>query len=150
MIGEARTPVSGSAEIGGILPFEPSPILPHWLELTPQSRNPLRLAETTLEVAQKDPTPMCWVCPPAESPVASIVMVTSNTLTLTKLCLASLLGNSEGRAFEVIIVDNASADRSREYLSRLADRVPSVRLAFNETNRGLAPVTNQGLVLARG
>lgn len=49
--------------------------------------------------------------------------------------------------FEVIVVDNASTDGSREWLAR---EDPAVRVIPLETNRGFAPAVNAGIRAARG
>jgi GT2 family glycosyltransferase len=86
--------------------------------------------------------------PVAPAPAASIVIVTYNQLTFTRLCLESLLTNTDSPSYEVIVVDNASTDGTPAYLHELARRRPAVRVVPNDANRGFARATNQGLVLA--
>jgi GT2 family glycosyltransferase/glycosyltransferase involved in cell wall biosynthesis/2-polyprenyl-3-methyl-5-hydroxy-6-metoxy-1,4-benzoquinol methylase len=81
---------------------------------------------------------------------ASIVVVTYNNLACTKLCLESLLSNTEYPEYEVIVVDNASSDGTPAYLRYLARRQPRVQLILNNENYGFARANNQGLEMARG
>src|SRR5262249_28067577 len=81
---------------------------------------------------------------------ASIVVVTHNQLAFTRLCLESLLANTDGPDYEVIVVDNASTDGTADYLRGLAERRPAVRVVPNDANRGFAAATNQGLAMAAG
>ena len=69
-------------------------------------------------------------------PVAAVV-VSCNSAAEIGDCLASL-----GEAAEVVVVDNASADETREVVSR--DH-PQVRLIANRENRGFAAGANQGV-----
>ncbi len=90
-------------------------------------------------------------CPgEAASPLVSIGIVTFNNVHLTRLCLTSLFLETHYRPFEVIVVDNASSDSTREFLESFAARYPAVRLAFNSTNRGFAAANNQAIELSRG
>ncbi|MCS7260183.1 MAG: glycosyltransferase family 2 protein [Anaerolineae bacterium] len=61
-------------------------------------------------------------------------------------CLDALREQSYPR-LEIIVVDNASTDRSRELLSTC---YPEVRLLALDRNRGLTGALNRGLQLARG
>lgn len=70
----------------------------------------------------------------------AIVVVSYNTSALLRQCLQS--ANSAGRATEVIVVDNASHDESVAMVRR---EFPAVELLANETNRGFAAGTNQGI-----
>jgi hypothetical protein len=48
------------------------------------------------------------------------------------------------------VVDNGSADGTREYLTALAAHQPRVRVVLNPANIGFARACNQGLAIARG
>lgn len=113
--------------------------------LEPLERRPLRLASATVEHAMSQPVPVGR--PVLERPVASIVMVTYDNLLCTRLAIESVLANTEP-AFEVIVVDNASADATSEYLELLERRNPSVRVIRNDRNEGFAAANNQALAIA--
>jgi GT2 family glycosyltransferase len=83
-------------------------------------------------------------------PRASVVVVTYNNLDYNRLCLESLLRNSLWPEFEVIVVDNASADGTPEFLRELESRDQRVKVILNSDNRGFAKANNQGLALATG
>ncbi|MBX3279272.1 MAG: glycosyltransferase [Acidobacteria bacterium] len=83
-------------------------------------------------------------------PLVSIVVVTCSDLELNRVCLQSLLTNTEWPDFELVIVDNASADGTRKYLSDLAARHENIRLVFNDADRGVAAAHRLGLAEARG
>src|SRR4051812_48300234 len=107
---QGPAPVDTGGHVPGRVPAEP---LPPWLDLVPRSRNPLRLAAPTLERALGAPLPDTRTGLPSGPPSASVVIVTYNNQALTRLCLASLLGNTDGPDYEVIVVDNASTDGTR-------------------------------------
>jgi GT2 family glycosyltransferase len=113
------------------------------LDISTQSRWPTRLRPETERVILAAPLPA------AEPPAVSIVVVTLNNLTFTRLCLETLLAQTDGPAYEVIVVDNASADGTVDYLTELAEAYPIVRPVFNMENSGFAAANNQGLSLAR-
>jgi N-acetylglucosaminyl-diphospho-decaprenol L-rhamnosyltransferase len=79
----------------------------------------------------------------------SIVVVSWNTRALLRGCLRSALeAAKEVRGeVEVIVVDNASSDGSRELVEA---EFPGVRLIANRTNAGFALATNQGIRESRG
>lgn len=83
-------------------------------------------------------------------PLASVVVVSFNTLAFTRLCVASILANTEYPNYELILVDNGSDDGSAEDLAQLAARYPHLRLIRNPDNRGFGPANNQGLTIAQG
>ena len=85
-----------------------------------------------------------------EVPRVSIVVVTFNQLACTKLCLTSVLTNTDAPAYELIVVDNASSDGTQDYLRELAAVHPHVRVLCNDQNLGYAPANNQGLAMAAG
>ncbi len=86
----------------------------------------------------------------AAQPAASIIIVSYNNLALTKLCLASVLRHTAELAYEVIVVDNASADATPEFLRQLAARNASVRVLLQNENLGFARANNLALQQARG
>src|SRR5207247_1449331 len=83
-------------------------------------------------------------------PAASVVVVSYDNLLLTQLCVASVIATADETLFELIVVDNGSADGTAEYLRDLERANRGVRVIFNQTNRGFAAATNAGLRLAQG
>jgi GT2 family glycosyltransferase len=81
---------------------------------------------------------------------ASIVVLTHDNLAFSRLCLASLLENTEYPNYELIVVDNASSDGTVEELQRLAGSIPNFRVILNDHNAGFGPGNNQGLAAASG
>lgn len=75
----------------------------------------------------------------------SIVIVSWNTIDITRACLRSVYENLGELRAEVFVVDNASADGSAEMVER---EFPAVRLLRNSDNRGFAAANNQALRLA--
>jgi GT2 family glycosyltransferase len=61
-----------------------------------------------------------------------------------------VLANTDDISYELVVVDNGSAEPTRRYLEVLAARNRHVRLIRNEDNRGFAPACNQGLAAAEG
>jgi GT2 family glycosyltransferase len=121
---------------------------PYGMVLTPVSRRPTRLpAEAVAAIEATQPAPPAT---PMPDPLASIVVVSFDSLHYTRLCLETVLANTHSPPFELIVVDNGSADGSREYLEALATRDPRLRLLANEENAGFPAACNQGLAVARG
>lgn len=83
----------------------------------------------------------------AARPNVSIVIVSWNTRELLAQCLASLEVERPAVALEVIVVDNGSADGSREMTAR---DFPLVELIANPDNRGFSAASNQGVAAASG
>ncbi|MBE6102676.1 MAG: glycosyltransferase [Selenomonas ruminantium] len=77
--------------------------------------------------------------------MTSIIILSYNTLELTRMCLESIRAHTPEK-YEIIVVDNASADGSLEYLREQAD----VRLIENKENMGFPKGCNQGLAMAEG
>jgi GT2 family glycosyltransferase len=77
----------------------------------------------------------------------SIIVINWNTRDLLSQCLRSVFGVAVGCHFEIIVVDNASADGSPQMVE--AD-FPQVLLLKNSTNRGFAAANNQGIERAQG
>ncbi len=83
-------------------------------------------------------------------PRVSVVVVTYNNLELTKACLASIDAHSYYGNLEVIVVDNASSDGTREYLAEWVSGASDRKIIANEQNKGFAAANNQGLATATG
>lgn len=81
---------------------------------------------------------------------ASIVVLTYNNLEDTRICLESIFSKTESPEYEVIVVDNASTDGTREYLVQLASARENLRVQLNEHNEGFARGNNIGAALAQG
>jgi GT2 family glycosyltransferase len=77
----------------------------------------------------------------------SIVIPSYNVGQLLDACLTSIRQFPPGSPYEVIVVDNASSDRTVELIRHLH---PDVQVVANVTNRGFGQAANQGLTLARG
>jgi GT2 family glycosyltransferase len=77
----------------------------------------------------------------------SIVIPVFNKAEFTFQCLRSLIREIDFDDTEVIVVNNASTDETRELLSHLTG---FVRVIHNETNRGFVDACNQGAARARG
>lgn len=77
----------------------------------------------------------------------SVVIVSWNGLHHLKPCIASLLPQMEDR-WELVVVDNASTDGTKEYIQGL--RHPRVRLVPLESNLGFAEANNLGVERSLG
>lgn len=84
----------------------------------------------------------------SERTLSSIITPVFNNLALTKQCLESIWQNTDA-PHEIIIVDNASTDGTRDYLHRL-EAAGRVRVITNRRNLGFARASNQGAQAARG
>ena len=87
---------------------------------------------------------------PGYDPEVSVVVLTYNNLDFTRACLASLDEHTNYDHLEIIVVDNASTDGTREFLSKWADAAHNHKLILNDDNRGFAVANNQGLSVACG
>jgi GT2 family glycosyltransferase/tetratricopeptide (TPR) repeat protein/glycosyltransferase involved in cell wall biosynthesis len=83
------------------------------------------------------------------SPV-SVIVLTYNNWDYTAACLSSLRIWSDYPRLEIIVVDNASTDGTREKLLELARHDRRLRVTLNETNLGFAAGNNVGIRAATG
>lgn len=87
-------------------------------------------------------------------PKVSVIVLTYNNLAFTEACLFSVEHYSDYSNLEVIVVDNASSDGSREFLQGWAtEKSPAGHrraLILNDENRGFAAGNNIGLAAAEG
>ena len=77
----------------------------------------------------------------------SIIIVSWNVKDLLRACIFTLENKMTGLSYEIIVVDNASKDRSVEMLKA---EFPHVILIKNDMNLGFAAANNQAAKIARG
>ena len=77
----------------------------------------------------------------------SIVIVNYNVKHYLAQCLRSVQTATSGMETEIIVVDNASIDGSREYITQ---RFHSVHWIQNEVNAGFSKANNQGIKVSSG
>jgi GT2 family glycosyltransferase/glycosyltransferase involved in cell wall biosynthesis len=79
----------------------------------------------------------------------SIIALTYNGLEYTKQFYESLLSSGTSD-YELILIDNASSDKTPGYLLELADQNVNVKVILNKENLGFPAAVNQGLLAANG
>src|SRR3989449_8063569 len=77
----------------------------------------------------------------------SICIVNTSNIQLLKPCLESIFTHADGATFEVIVVDNNSADDSVAIVQR---DFPAVELIVSRVTRGYTPNMNMALRASRG
>src|SRR5712671_271045 len=78
--------------------------------------------------------------------MVSVLITTYNSARFLKTCLESLL-QQVYKPLEVIVVDNASSDGTRDVL---ANARPGLTVIYNDSNIGFAAAQNQAARLAKG
>lgn len=76
----------------------------------------------------------------------SIIIVNYNTLKMTQECINSVLEKTTGISIEIILVDNASKDGSKEHFCRDS----RIRYIYSAENMGFGRANNVGMMLAKG
>jgi GT2 family glycosyltransferase len=79
------------------------------------------------------------------APAVSVQIVTWNSADVIEPCLASL-AVQRSRAFEVVVVDNASTDGSAEKVDGWRPRLPDLNLVRLDDNRGFCGGQNRATV----
>ena len=77
----------------------------------------------------------------------SIIIVNWNTKELLRDCLSSVYEHAGDIDYEIIVIDNASADGSADMVK---NDFRKVILIENSGNRGFAAANNQGMAVAKG
>src|SRR5207248_10728530 len=77
----------------------------------------------------------------------SIIVPSYNARELLADCLESIYQNPPSEPYEVIVIDDASADGTSEMMRT---HFPEVRLLTNEINRHYATSNNRAIKIARG
>jgi GT2 family glycosyltransferase len=85
----------------------------------------------------------------AGRPDVTIVIPVYGKLELTRACVASLEAEPVGASFEIVVVDNGSADGTGAWLAE-AEQAGRLRALANAENLGFAAACNQGAAAARG
>ena len=78
-------------------------------------------------------------------PTTTVVIPNYNGMKFLPACMESLK-NQDYKDFEILMIDNASADES---VSWMEEHYPEVPLVKNETNLGFSGAVNQGIELAK-
>lgn len=76
----------------------------------------------------------------------SVIIVNYNTLGLTRECIDSIVEKTQGITYEIILVDNASTDGSKEFF----ENEKRVRYIYSERNGGFGYGNNLGMKVAKG
>src|SRR5262245_24449723 len=82
-----------------------------------------------------------------ESPKVTVVIPVYNRERYVAAAIESILAQTFPD-FELLVIDDGSADRSREVIRSYRD--PRLHLVCNETNLGIPKTRNRGLQLAQG
>ena len=83
-------------------------------------------------------------------PKVSILIAIHNNLELNKFCLSSILSKTDYPNYEVVLVDNASTDGSREYILELSKTDNRVKVVLNKENESFAKANNRALDASTG
>ncbi len=86
------------------------------------------------------------VLPPAGQPRVTILLVLFNQAAATLGCLKALLAQANPPSYEVVIVDNASSDRT----AALLERIDGARILRHDQNLHFIAGVNSALDLIRG
>lgn len=84
--------------------------------------------------------------PAHENPAVSIIIITYNKWHYTKKCLASIPHAIKDIPYEIILIDNASTDQTRDEVST----INHIHTVLNSDNLGYIKGCNQAAALAKG
>ena len=76
----------------------------------------------------------------------SVIMVNYNTRVMTSVAIDSVFERTEGIRFEIIVVDNASSDGSKEYFEGRKD----ITYIYSDKNLGFGQANNLAAKQAKG
>ena len=80
----------------------------------------------------------------------NIIVLNYNNVNLLEKCIKSILDAQIEIDYELIVVDNNSQDKSKEFLSQLDLSPIKTQVVLNNHNSGYAAGNNQAVKLARG
>ena len=84
-----------------------------------------------------------------KTPLVTVIMPAYNAGPYIEEAVASVVGQSV-QDWELLVIDDCSADDTAQIVARLAQADPRIRLVVNEQNMGVAKTRNRGLELCRG
>ncbi len=99
------------------------------------------VAANRRKIQLRDETTNLPSFPAFDHPRVSIVIPVFNKWHITAQCLRSLHEHMPSMPFEIVVVDDASTDRTREYLPQ----IEGVRVVRNDRNQGYLLSVNAGL-----
>lgn len=76
----------------------------------------------------------------------SIILVNYNTRQMTLECIESVVSKVQSCSYEIILVDNASTDGSREFF----ENYPGIIYIYNKENLGFGKANNVGIEKSKG
>ncbi len=82
-------------------------------------------------------------------PLVSVIMPSFNHSKYIEESIESVLNQSMGD-LELIIIDDASHDNSRDIIKRLSENEQRITTKFHEKNRGIASTLNHAISCSRG
>ncbi|MCK4257684.1 MAG: glycosyltransferase [Halanaerobiales bacterium] len=82
--------------------------------------------------------------------LASIIIITRDRLSYTKLCIQSILKKTVYNPYEIIVVDNDSTDGTVEYVTTLKKKNIIHKLILLKKNNGAGFAMNRGIEQAKG
>ena len=87
---------------------------------------------------------------PAELPLVSIIIPTRDRLALLRMCIQSILDQTEYPNYEIIVIDNESVEtETKRYLDSLGKH-ERIRVCKVEGAFSFGKLSNRGVELARG
>jgi GT2 family glycosyltransferase len=84
------------------------------------------------------------------TPKVSVIILSYKNLLLTKICLKSIYTFTSYSNFEIIVVDNASNDGTKDWLINYQKSHSNLKLILNTENKGFAGGNNQAAKIANG
>lgn len=80
----------------------------------------------------------------------SIVIVTWNAEDEIEACINSIIKYNNDIPIEIIVIDNASKDKTVNILKNYTVQTDFIKVIFNEDNKGFTLANNQGIKIAQG
>ena len=86
----------------------------------------------------------------SRAPKCSIIMPVFNRLNYTKQCLDILYKITPHELFELIVINNASTDGTKEFLNKFSQLYSNTKVIHTEENMGFTKACNMGAKIAAG
>ncbi len=118
-------------------------------QLSPNLRSPQLVAQVETPAKTAVPEAASQVSLSPKALLVSIIIPVFNNLALTRVCVDSLARVATEVAHEIIVVNNASTDGTKEFLTAV-EQTGAIRIVNNPRNEGFARACNQGAQAAKG